>query len=267
MLTNFHTHTYRCNHASGTEEEYILRAIEAGVGEMGFSDHGPYPMPNGYCSGFRMRTDTTGEYVATLAALRDKYREKIRIRIGFELEYYPKFFPDLSRHLAGFDFDYIIMGQHFIGNEIDNVGPHCTAGTEDEELLRIYVDQVCEGMRTGAYCYVAHPDVFTFLGDASVYDKHMIRLCETARELDIPLEINGLGIRTNRFYPHEAFWRLAGKVGNKAIFGCDAHDAPSAWDSASYAKAQAMAKTFGLDLVERPDFEAHDPKKIFANYR
>ena len=30
MIANFHTHTSRCNHASGTDREYVEAAIEAG---------------------------------------------------------------------------------------------------------------------------------------------------------------------------------------------------------------------------------------------
>ena len=39
---NYHTHTYRCKHAKGTDEEYVLKAIEAGYTVLGFSDHAPY---------------------------------------------------------------------------------------------------------------------------------------------------------------------------------------------------------------------------------
>ena len=49
MKYNFHTHTYHCHHASGTPEEYVLRAIEGGVTEMGFSDHFPFDFENGVC--------------------------------------------------------------------------------------------------------------------------------------------------------------------------------------------------------------------------
>ena len=28
MLANYHTHTWRCNHASGAEEEYVQNAID-----------------------------------------------------------------------------------------------------------------------------------------------------------------------------------------------------------------------------------------------
>ena len=39
--TNYHMHTYRCMHASGTDEEYVLSAIKNGYEEIGFSDHSP----------------------------------------------------------------------------------------------------------------------------------------------------------------------------------------------------------------------------------
>ena len=39
---NYHTHTYRCGHARGKDEDYALAAIEAGYKVLGFSDHGPY---------------------------------------------------------------------------------------------------------------------------------------------------------------------------------------------------------------------------------
>ena len=51
MIANYHTHTWRCRHADGTEREYVERAIEGGLKILGFSDHSPYPFPDGYDSG------------------------------------------------------------------------------------------------------------------------------------------------------------------------------------------------------------------------
>lgn len=34
-MKNYHTHTTRCMHAIGSEEEYILAAISAGYTELG----------------------------------------------------------------------------------------------------------------------------------------------------------------------------------------------------------------------------------------
>ena len=39
IQTNWHTHTSRCGHAVGTDEEYVQAAIQGGLKTLGFSDH------------------------------------------------------------------------------------------------------------------------------------------------------------------------------------------------------------------------------------
>ena len=68
MQANYHTHTIRCHHAVGTEREYIEAAIAAGITELGFSDHSPYPFSDGYVSNFRMALEETAGYFETLRA-------------------------------------------------------------------------------------------------------------------------------------------------------------------------------------------------------
>ena len=69
MIANYHTHTWRCRHADGTEREYVERAIEGGLKILGFSDHSPYPFPDGYDSGMRMRLDQVEGYVDSTLCL------------------------------------------------------------------------------------------------------------------------------------------------------------------------------------------------------
>ncbi len=45
IKANYHTHTARCGHAIGTDEEYVQTAIQAGLKTLGFSDHAAYPTP------------------------------------------------------------------------------------------------------------------------------------------------------------------------------------------------------------------------------
>jgi len=63
MIANFHTHTWRCNHAGGTERQYVEKALEAGLWILGFSDHAPYVFPRGYHSNFRMTLEQLPGYV------------------------------------------------------------------------------------------------------------------------------------------------------------------------------------------------------------
>ena len=92
MLTNYHTHTTRCGHAEGTEEEYILTALRCGCKVLGFSDHTPwaYATP-GFVSRIRMLPSQLDDYVLTLRGLREKYADKLHIRIGLEAEYFPAY--------------------------------------------------------------------------------------------------------------------------------------------------------------------------------
>ena len=176
MTYNYHTHTYRCSHATGTEEEYILRAIDCGVTHMGFSDHIPYMFPGGYESFFRVPTAKAEEYFSTLKGLREKYRGQIDLKIGFEMEYYPLHFHTMLRQALNWGCEYLILGQHFIDNERPG-SPHVFVPTDSEAALREYADCVLAAMESGVFTYVAHPDIFCFCGSEDVYCREMRRIC------------------------------------------------------------------------------------------
>lgn len=250
MKYNYHTHTAKCRHASGTEREYIENAIAAGIKVLGFSDHVPYPFDGDYYSGFRMFVDQTEEYAMTLAALRDEYKGQIDIKIGYEAEYYPMFFEKLLRLITQYPCDYLILGQHYIENEM--TGKYSGSETEEESYLKGYVDEVSEAMRTGLYTYVAHPDLLNFRGDSKVYDREYSRLIECAVDCGVPLEINLLGIRGGRHYPNNRFFELCGKLGAAVCIGSDAHSPDTVYDGDSYKKALDICEMYQLKLIENP---------------
>lgn len=251
MDYNFHSHTFRCNHANGTEREYIERAIEGGVKTFGFSDHAPYAFEDGYESFFRVPMEQAEEYVSTLSALREEYADRIDIRIGFEMEYYPQHFDKMLQTVRSVGAEYLILGQHFIGNE--HPGGHPSgSGTDDLAKLEDYVNCVIAGMRSGAFTYVAHPDMFLYTGDAADYEREMRRICVASRETGIPLEINFLGLRDHRSYPNEAFWKIAGEERSPVTFGHDAHRAIDAYDPDSICKAHSLVSKYGLAYIGKP---------------
>lgn len=221
MIANYHTHTTRCNHANGTEREYIESAIKNGFKILGFSDHTPQLYPNDYYSHIRMRVEELDDYVDTLLALRQEYKSDIEILIGLEVEYSRKYFGLLIEKLKDYPMDYIIQGQHFIPDEVD--GFYAGAVTYDEQNLIDYVDTTIEGMETGLFSYLAHPDLINYFGDDEIFKKHMARIVDASIRLDIPLEVNMLGFVDNRHYPCSQFFSLASEMGASFIMGCDAH--------------------------------------------
>ena len=222
LTKNYHMHTRRCGHATGTDRQYVEEAIRCGYQTIGFSDHTPYPFPNGYVSHIRMSCDMLSDYVESVLSLKKEYQSDIRILLGLEVEYYASCFSDWKKMTDAYPFDYFLLGQHSVPEEYSGV--YSGNPTRDEHILRIYVDTVIEALETGTFLYLAHPDLLRFTDSRSkVYDREMRRLCLYAKEHAVPLEINLLGIEEHRWYPNLDFWKIAGDVGNDVVIGVDAH--------------------------------------------
>ena len=246
MHANYHSHTWRCHHATGTEREYVEAAIDAGFDILGFSDHSPYVFPGGYCSGHRMYMRQTADYFRTVLSLREEYRGKIEIHVGLEIEYYPKFFKETLAFLADYPCEYLILGQHSMFNEIESGAFWPGSPTSDVRRLEAYVNTVSEAMEREKFLYLAHPDLLNFTGDGKDYDFWYRRLCRTAKACDLPVEINILGIATRRSYPDMRFWRIAAEEGNRVVIGVDAHSPAQMRDRNAYEKAEAIAAEAGI---------------------
>ena len=221
---NLHTHTTRCHHAVGEDREYVEAAIKAGLKTLGFADHCPQFFPvDDYYSHFRMFPEQAQEYAESIRALQKEYASDIHILLGFETEYYPETFDKLIEFVNPLHLDYMIMGQHFVGNEYDEGSYSTIDKGKREDYLAQYVAQVKEGLSTGAFTYLAHPDTVWYEGDPAFYIEQMTELCRFAGAHDIPLEYNILGYLNKRCYPNPTFWDIVAKIGNKTVIGYDAH--------------------------------------------
>ena len=253
MIANYHTHTFRCCHAYGTEREYVEKALDRKLQIFGFSDHTPQYFPGDYYSYIRMYPQELPWYCETVRNLRDEYRGKIEIPLGVEAEYYPATWNEMLPRLQDAGIEYMILGQHWLGNEQNEHGS--AAATADEELLKRYCHQVMTGLETGKFTYLAHPDLFNYVGDREIYRKHMRQICRLAREGNIPLEINLLGMLCNKHYPNPEFWALAAEEGCSVILGLDAHDPSHVENYECEAKALEMVRYYGLKLLETVDLK------------
>ena len=257
MITaNYHTHTKRCGHASGEDEDYILAAIKAGYRVLGFSDHAPYrsyPL-----KGIHMDWDELDGYIASISSLKEKYKDRIEIRLGLESEY-SRVALEERKELKGM-VEYLILGEHFDdpANRSFSVFRKCS----EEDILE-YARLVCEAMDTGLYAYVAHPDVIMSgqeeFSKACEKAAHMIG--QKAEETGIPLEINCRGAQRNkktfptgrRFsYPNRDFWSVLSQYRIKGIVGIDAHDPRDLFDKQAIIDGLKEIEEFHIEITEDP---------------
>lgn len=259
MRTNYHTHTTRCHHATGSDEEFVLSAIKGGYEELGFSDHTPWKYHTDYVSDIRMLPEELPEYVESLRHLQKKYKDRISIKIGLECEYFPEYLYWLKEKAKEYQLDYLIFGNHHY--HTDEKFPYFGRNTHTLDMLDLYEESAIEGMESGLFAYLAHPDLF--MRSYPEFDRHCKltgrHICRTAARLNIPLEYNigyedyndAHGITT---IPYPDFWEIAAHEGCTAIIGVDAHNNQYLETPFYYDRAIERLNKLGIKVIDRIPF-------------
>ncbi len=244
---NYHSHTYRCGHADldMTDEDYIKEYIKMGFEKIAFTDHCPEKNKIDKRKNMRMKYSQKDEYLNSINVLKEKYKDKIQIESGFEVEYLPGEENNLKELKA--EADKIILGQHFIYDNDKKLkiffgNNHFT----DEELMR-YAEYIKKSMEMNIPDIIAHPDTYMINRNnfGKIENKVANIICETAEKYNVPLEINLAQIFNGTYYenrklnndsieeqkkklykvpyPHKGFWKVAAKYNIKVLYGIDVH--------------------------------------------
>ena len=255
MKSNFHTHTKRCLHAFGSDEEYVLAAIDAGLSQLGFSDHAPFSDRD---LGMRMAYSELDEYLAAIDKLKIKYGDRIRLFKGLEIEFFPEYSDYYRMLLEEKKLDYLALGEHFYHSKNGDISNIYFAGSTEDYIE--YAENLCKGMETGFFRFAAHPDLM-FLNDFAP-DTNTEKACDMiikcAAETHTILEYNANGKRRARRmypdglrfpYPHTQFWEKVRKTDIPVIVGADAHTPEHIFDWVM-EDAVKTVKEMGLHLTD-----------------
>ena len=249
----YHTHTFRCGHATGEDEEYVINAIKIGFKRLGFSDH--VILPQGFEQlGIRGSYEQIEDYLDSINNLKEKYKDQIEIKVGFEAEYYPEMV-DYYKYLLKEKVDYLILGQHCYLK--DNKFTWHFLENDPTEYMKKYAEYIIEGLKAGLFKYLCHPDLFAnYNGYWNETIEHYSReILRTCADLDIPIEINMTGYRRfhkkgeNFGYPNENFFRLSKEYKVKYVIGVDAHK-PKDFNKRDLKGVYEFSEKLGLDVEE-----------------
>lgn len=254
MKHNYHTHTTRCHHAEGSDEDYILEAIKAGYKTLGFSDHAPWPKHPLETQFIRMSTTDFSDYAQSIRRLGRQFGGKIDILLGLEAEYYPERIDYLKKLKEETPLDYIVLGNHF--NTYESYGTYFGSYKDESSVIEDYKRLSIEALRTGLYTIFAHPDIF--VRSLSHWTKEAEdatrEICKVAKEMNVVLEYNLGGVRYKRKeldYPYTPFWKIVAEMGNEVIIGVDAHSPSdlSKWDTIE--QAEKTLASVGIKAIEK----------------
>ena len=210
--------------------DYCEEALALGMETLGFSDHSA--LPDDRWLSARMEYGGLDDYVQAMDRARIDY-PTLNVVKGMECEYLPEFHSFYQDELLDEKgFDYLVGAAHSFPLHGEWVGTY--GGTRDRASLRAYADYVIDMMATGLFDFIAHPDLF---GNCyAVWDRDTDAcsrdILNAAREYDVGMEINALGMRKqarkspdNPFplYPWRPFWELAAECDAPVIVNSDAH--------------------------------------------
>ncbi len=224
-LADYHIHTSRCGHASGTIAEYVEQARARGLAEIGFSDH--LPLWHTIDATLAMSWDEFPLYMAEINKLKED-RGSPRVKLGIEADYIPEHIDRTAEILADYDFDYVMGSVHFIDGWgfDDRRYSHLYDAYEISDLYERYFNLLIEAAGTGLFDIMAHPDLVKKYHrmepePISLYEKTAAALADAG----VCIEVSSAGLRKpcREIYPSHEFLKICRAHDVPVTLGSDAH--------------------------------------------
>ena len=265
MKYNYHTHSQYCDGKSNMEE-MVIKAIELGYTQLGFSSHAPLP----FYTHWAIKPEKLTNYFTEIKYLQTKYQDKIKLVKGLEIDYLPRHPKRFSEFIKLGELDYSIGAIHFVdnfpnGEAFDIAGkPHLfhqglkeIFNNDTKKFVERYFEliyQLIEQKPT----IVAHIDFIKnqnqhqklFNENNNWYRALMEKALKSIKTNNVILEINTRGFyksRTTDFYPSERFFPIIKKLDIPVIISSDAHHITEL--NAGVNKAKNLVEDYKLNLL------------------
>lgn len=263
---NFHTHCNLCD-GEGEPEAYVQEAVKRGFGALGFSSHAPLPQP----SDWTLNWDTVPLYLETVTNLKRRYKDRIDIYLGMEIDYIPGRMGPATPEFERLNLDYRIGAVHTYEDEKTG-NLYGIDGTVEEfehilytlfngdmqAFVRDYFQRVRDMAETQPPDIIAHFDLqkirngdsHAYSETASWYRSLVVSTLESISRGGSILEINTGGVvrkKTASFYPSRWILEAAHSLNIPITISADAHT-PDGID-AYFAEAKLSAREAGYREV------------------
>jgi histidinol-phosphatase (PHP family) len=246
-VIDLHNHTPLCNHAQGLPQEYIQKAIKKGFKIYGFADHAPMEFDKKY----RMSFEEMKTYENEINSLKEKYKDKIKILLGYEVDFTPKKY--LDKRVLNANVDYLIGSVHFLDNwGFDNPEFIKEWDSRDvDDVYKEYFKYIEEMANSNLFQIVGHIDlikVFGYKPKTPIKDiaKNAIKAIKKA---NMAVEINTAGLRKpiKELYPSDEILEMIVDEGIDLSLSSDAHDPSQV--GYGYEEAFEKLKKFGIEKL------------------
>lgn len=204
--STIHTHTNYCD-GNNTPEEMVLAAINKGMKTIGISTHGPLP----FKAKWAVDDDKVQTYIDEIIALKEKYKDKIDVLLGMELDYFiDTEFEHVDKNIFEY-LDYIVGSIHYLGRYEDGRpwtvdgayenfldGINVSYGGDTKKAIIDYYDHLSKMVRKYKPTVIGHMDLVKknnknnrlFNEDEAWYKDSVCKCLDIIKDTDSVIEIN-----------------------------------------------------------------------------
>ncbi|MBT4483782.1 MAG: histidinol-phosphatase HisJ family protein [Candidatus Latescibacteria bacterium] len=248
-LPDYHIHTKLCNHAEGEMEEYVECALQAGLKEIGFSEHMPVMPEPHLCISY----EELPIYVSRVLELQEKYKGQISIKLGCEMDIVSGRLDEINDIIRDFQFDYVIGSIHYLNKwPFDQAQyMHQFKNADIDDIYNRFFDAVVCAAETGLYDIAGHIDNIKRMGYRPEGDltSYYERAAQVFKKYDLTVELNTSGFDElcGEQYPSEEFLKILRRNEIPVTAGSDSHNPKHV--GRYYDRAFKMLKTVGYESV------------------
>lgn len=253
MLTDYHTHTYRCGHAVGTMTEYVEAAIAKGIAEIGLTDHLwlYFLEPPKRTREWAIVEEEFDAHYAEMCATREKYRGRINVRVAVEADFVAGHEAELERILSRYEFDFVLGSVHFMDGWMIDAPEYSHLYREQRvaEIYRRYFAYLQRAVRLGFADVIAHfdlPKKFGFLPEEDLTEL-VAETLDVIADAGVAMEISTAGLRkpVGEIYPAAAIVREMRARSIPIVLSSDAHSPDEV--GAAYDRSIALVRSMGYE--------------------
>ncbi|PAF51777.1 histidinol phosphate phosphatase [Helicobacter sp. 13S00401-1] len=223
-MIDLHNHTIRCNHATGSIQEYIKAAKTQGIKYYGFSCHAPMSFDSKY----RMAASELNDYLDDIKALKETTHD-MDIKCGLEVDFILAKPELIQKEVLEANVDHLIGSVHFLDFwGFDNPEFLDEWDRRDvTECWKLYLASIKAMAETGYFQIAGHFDllkVFGALPPKSLESK-IYEALKAIKQNNMVLEINSAGLRKpiKESYPSVPILKMAKELDMDITFASDAH--------------------------------------------
>lgn len=279
LKVNYHCHTNFCD-GNDSAEDMVLSAINKNFDILGISSHTMFP----FAEDWHIAPRCHKEYADTISGLKEKYKDKIQLLLGFEADFIPGICsPDFDR-LKEFNPDYLIGSVHYVPHPngiftIDDSTENVARGLKEcfknngKRLVQEYFYLERQMLEHCNFTILGHPDLIRkrngvlkfFNENDGWYKKELKALACCIAKNGCIVEVNTGAINRKIFddvYPGPYLLELLAQKNVPVVISSDSHntnDLDGGFDKALQAiKKAGITSTAVISLKDDPALQGPD---------